>query len=91
MVVSFCEPSHNYNICLTREEFKILQEKGHITVGYPTTNKLPTKHYIADEHGTTKTESSGHYLTFNDSPCVNPDADRTVQFLTINVYKEEQS
>ena len=87
MKVSFCESSHTYNIFLTPEEFKFLSEKGHVTVGEPS--KLPTRHYVSDEHGTTKTESSGHHLMFNDSPCCNPDADRSVQFLTINVYKEE--
>lgn len=88
MLVSFCEPSNNYNIFLTPEEFKILQEKGHITVGNPT--KLPTIHYFADEHGVTKGEIGGHYLMFNDSTCCNQDADRSVQYLTINVYPKEE-
>ena len=86
MLVSFCEPSHNYNIILTPEELKELQETGSIVIGRPSITKVPTCHYV---DGKRVSESKGHNLIFNDSPGSNPDADRTVQFLVIGVSKEE--
>lgn len=86
MLVSFVEPSHNYNIILTPEELKELQETGRILIGRPSITKLPTCHYV---DGKRVSESMGHNLVFNDSPGLNPDGDRTVQFLVIGVSKEE--
>lgn len=79
MKVAFVLPSCNYNLCLSREELEELITKSHVTTLRPS--RVPG--YFLDEHGVRR-ENIYHELDYTDKSGRYP-----VQFLTINVEKEE--
>lgn len=80
MKVAFVLPSCNYNICLSREELQHLIETGCTGVIRP--DREPG--IFRDEHDV-KQEGVYHELR-----CSDKNGEYPVQFLTVNVEKEEQ-
>ena len=78
MRISFCLPSCNYNIILTREELQQLIDTGHTGVIRP--DRIPGLSY--DERGR-RQECVYHDLRYLDR-----NGEESVQFLTVNVEKE---
>lgn len=78
MKISFCLPSCNYNIILTREELQQLIDTGHTGVIRP--DRISGLYY--DERGR-RQEGVYHDLRYLDR-----NGEESVQFLTVNVEKE---